>query len=326
MDLALSQKLDSLIALLHTWRGKMLFPPGSSDESKVDLCLCSSGGSDAYVFNSTKYFGEKSLNDIRRDLLLSAKHGGFNLMTQSCSVSKVAAGVKKRLVLACTRSTCYKGAKVADAECDDAVLRSDISVHGTVRTTKKLYNNVDSSCPDVQVRKTKTVHPVEEDRKCPFQITVELRQDDLWYLSKPRRHSAKAELLCMHKWHPKCEKEHMSNISTRYMSQEEKDELARFQSSHISMSVSAHLISSVSDFRWLPSQVQYCSSRENEFLNQIGGNLSSADQLLAYFRSRDDVSFVVLRDTSDGLVVTSTKGKQRTPMVSTISSGPVFDR
>ena len=62
--------------------------------------------------------------------------------------------------------------------------------------------------------------------------------------------------------------------------------------------------------------MQHCSSRENEFLNQIGGNLSSADQLLAYFRSRDDVSFVVLTDTSDGLVVTSTKGKQC----------PVFDR
>ena len=46
----------------------------------------SSGGSDAHVFNSTKYFGEKSLNGIHRDLLLSAKHGGFNLMTQSCGV------------------------------------------------------------------------------------------------------------------------------------------------------------------------------------------------------------------------------------------------
>ena len=41
----------------------------------------------------------------------------------------------------------------------------------------------------------KTVHPVEEDRKCPFQITVEQLEDDLWYLCKPRRHSAKVELV-----------------------------------------------------------------------------------------------------------------------------------
>jgi len=166
MELALSQKLEGLISLLHTWRGAMLFPPGSSDEPKVDLCQCSTGGSDSYVFNRNKYCGD-----------------------------------------------------------------------------------------------------------------------------------------------PKCHKEDMANISTRYMSLEERNELARFQSSHISTSVSANLISSLSDFRWLPSQVQYCSSKENEFLNQVCGTLSSADQLLAYLRSRDDVSFVVLTDTSDGLVVTSTKGK-----------------
>ena len=80
-----------------------MFPPCSSEEPKVDLCqfvtgeLQSSIVFGSYVFNSTKYFGEKSLNDIRRDLLLSAKHGGFDLTTQSCGVTKLATGVKKRL-------------------------------------------------------------------------------------------------------------------------------------------------------------------------------------------------------------------------------------
>lgn len=215
MDLSLSQKLDVLISRLQTWQGEMVFPPCSSEEPKVDLCqfvtgeLQSSIVSGSYVFNSTKYFGEKSLNDIRRDLLLSAKHGGFDLTTQSCGVTKLATGVKKRLMLVCTRSTCYKGAKNVGNNNNCHVLVPDISIHGTVCTTKKLYNNKDSSCPDVQVRKTKTTHPVDQDRRCPFQITVELREDDLWYLWKPRRHSAKAELSCMHKWHPKCNKEDM---------------------------------------------------------------------------------------------------------------------
>ena len=117
MDLSLSQKLDVLISRLQTWQGEMVFPPCSSEEPKVDLCqfvtgeLQSSIVSGSYVFNSTKYFGEKSLNDIRRDLLLSAKHEGFGLTTQSCGITKLATGVKKCLMLVCTRSTCYKGAK-----------------------------------------------------------------------------------------------------------------------------------------------------------------------------------------------------------------------
>ena len=59
------------------WRGTISFPTGSSDEPKVDLCQFSTDGSDSYVFNAAKYFGEKSLNDAYSDLLLSAKYGGF---------------------------------------------------------------------------------------------------------------------------------------------------------------------------------------------------------------------------------------------------------
>jgi len=110
------------------------------------------------------------------------------------------------------------------------------------------------------------------------------------------------------------------------MSNEEKEELAQFNSSHISTSVFANLISTLSDFRWLPSQVKYCSMKESDLISQVCDTLSSADHLLAYLRSRDDVTFVVLTDTSNGLVVTSTKGKQRTPVTTTISSGPVYYR
>ena len=97
MELALSQKLDGLVSLLNTWRGTMLFPPGSSDEPKVDLC--SHSGSDSYVFHCNKYCGEKSMNDIRRDLLLAAKYGGFDLMTKSSGGTKVAACVKRRQMI-----------------------------------------------------------------------------------------------------------------------------------------------------------------------------------------------------------------------------------
>jgi hypothetical protein len=47
---------------------------------------------------------------------------------------------------------------------------------------------------------------------------------------------------------------------------------------------------------------------------------------LVYLRSRDDVSFVVLTDTTDGLLVTNVKGRQRREFSTTITSGSVFDR
>jgi hypothetical protein len=75
--------------------------------------------------------------------------------------------------------------------------------------------------------------------------------------------------------------------------------------------VSANLLSSISDFRWLPSQVRYCCSKEDQLLTSVSSNVSSADALLAYLGGRDDVSFVILTDTEDGLVVTLVKDVPR---------------
>ena len=60
-------------------------------------------------------------------------------MTRNFGGTKVAVCVKKSLVVACTRSTCYhKGLNIVAAENVMAVLLPNISVHGTVCTSKKL--------------------------------------------------------------------------------------------------------------------------------------------------------------------------------------------
>ena len=261
---------------------------------------------DFYVFSRDRYYGEDSLNDVRRDLLLSAKLGGFELVTHSSGGNKVALGVKRRLVLTCARNRCYKGGKT-QIQPHGNVLTPDISIHGTVFSNRKQYNNPDSTAPDYLVRKTSTGHPVEDDQRCPFQVAIELREENLWYLCRGRRHSNKADVCCTHMWHPKLDSDQICNLSVRYATVEQKRELNRYSKCHLSTSVSANLLSSISDFRWLPSQVRYCCSKEDQLLTSVSYNVSSADALLAYLRGRDDVSFVILTDTEDGLVVTTSK-------------------
>ena len=79
MDLTLSIKLEELIRNAESWDAELWFPPSAPDDTKVDLCaLIKSANSsisiDVYTFDPTKYFGETSLNDLRRDILTSAKN------------------------------------------------------------------------------------------------------------------------------------------------------------------------------------------------------------------------------------------------------------
>ena len=122
---------------------------------------------------------------------MSAKLGGFELVTHSSGGNKVAVGVKRRPVLTCSRNRCYKGGKT-QIQPHGTVLAPDISMHGTVFLSRRQYNNPESTAPDALVRKTSTGHPVEDDQHCPFQVVIELRGDSLWYLSQGRRHSNKA--------------------------------------------------------------------------------------------------------------------------------------
>ena len=47
-------------------------------------------GVDTYQFNTQKYVGKDSLNIIRRDLLLAAKHCGYERVTSNNSVTRQA--------------------------------------------------------------------------------------------------------------------------------------------------------------------------------------------------------------------------------------------
>ena len=100
MDLSLSKKLDELISHLDTWQGKLMSPPSVPENERFDLCafidssrLALPSVSDFYVFPRDRYFGEESLNDVRRDLICQ-------LSLEVLSLSLIAVEVTKlRLVL-----------------------------------------------------------------------------------------------------------------------------------------------------------------------------------------------------------------------------------
>jgi len=70
--------------------------------------------------------------------MLSAKLGVFELVTHSSGGNKVAVGVKRRIVLTCSRNRCYKGGKT-QIRPHGTVLAPDISMHGTVFSNRKQY-------------------------------------------------------------------------------------------------------------------------------------------------------------------------------------------
>jgi len=126
---------------------------------------------------------------------------------------------------------------------------------------------------------------------------VELRSDGNWYLSNPRRYSSDCYHSLHHRFHPKLSIDEGTNLSIKYASLVELEELKKHGQFHLKSSLSASMVSTLSDFRWLPSQVKYCSAKEQLLVDDLSDAISSADRLLSYLRSRDDVSFVVLTDS-----------------------------
>ena len=152
---------------------------------------------------------------------------------------------------------------------------------------------------------------------------MELCSDGCWYLSNPRRYSSDCYHSLQHRFHPKLLIDEVSNLTIKYASPMELQELKKHGQCHLKSSLSATMVSTLSDFRWLPSQVKYCSAKEQMLVDELSESISSADRLLSYLRSRDNVSFVVLTDSSDGLVVTRGKGRPKEDNVIVISDGPV---
>ena len=83
MDISLANENDVLLVELEPWDGQLLFGDGGT---KQDLCKLlrtsyDSGILTNYQFDTSKYVGLDGVNVIRKDLMLAAKHCGYELVT-----------------------------------------------------------------------------------------------------------------------------------------------------------------------------------------------------------------------------------------------------
>ncbi len=135
-------------------------------------------------------------------------------------------------------------------------------------------------------------------------MTIFLSVDGYWYL-KLYQNGTNAST---HFGHPKFDREEVVSRGGYHLSDHQRTLLATYSSTNLSTSVSAHLLSKISDFRWLPQQIKCCCNATESLAEALTSDLSSADLLLAYPRSRDDVTYIVLTDTMSGLLVRQGKG------------------
>jgi hypothetical protein len=54
---------------------------------------------------------------------------------------------------------------------------------------------------------------------------------------------------------------------------------------------------------WLPQQIKYCCGATESLVESLTSELSSADLLLAYLCSMDDVTYIVLTDTISSVLI-----------------------
>ena len=113
MVFSLANELDVLLVELESCDGQLLFGEG---DSKQDLCKLLRNNYDSgvlanYQFNMSKYAGLDGVNVIRKDLMLAAKHCGYELMTSHSRSTYQAIGVERKLTLSCSHHRCYKGYK-----------------------------------------------------------------------------------------------------------------------------------------------------------------------------------------------------------------------
>ena len=78
-----------------------------------------------------------------------------------------------------------------------------------------------------------------------------------------------------HFGHPKLVREEVVSLGGSHLSDQQRTLLATYSSTNLSTSVSAHLLSEISDFRWLPQQVKYCCNATESLAEALTSDLSS---------------------------------------------------
>ena len=342
---------DQLIALLEAgqqWHCKLMFSVDT--EHVVNLCdymhrdflpdhvkvtdTASFPPTSRFRFSPELYGdGIKSLNKLRKDLVASAKQAGFVLVT----LSSVLRGTSvPYIVFGCSRHQSYRSTRgksysfSAEKVTADDVKEQVVTVRRNKTKQAVAFNNKQKpsaskgkssklmskhptpSTP-AQRRRNATTRVTDPSHRCPFSFRVFLHSDGFWYLFMSINKMQVGLSPSSHCYH-----EELSSVvtrsSSRHMSFEELERIRQHNGVHLSTSLSAHLLSSLSDNLWLPSQVSYVCSKTKALVADLNKASSSADRLLTYLRDTPGISYIVLTDDANGGLIAK-RGKGR-PKVS----------
>jgi hypothetical protein len=340
-------KFDELVAVLDAaqhWQCQLMFPVGSSEA--VNLCdymhrdflgdhaqppdIASFPSTSRFRFPQERYGdGLKSVGKLRKDLVTAAKQSGFVLVTSSSVLKRT--GVNPYIVFSCSRHEKYRSTrgKLYTFSADKVTANhvKEQKVHVKRNKTKRLVafnekKQKKASLPSPKhpapitpskKRRNSTTRTTEPTQRCPFSFRVFLHTDGMWYLfmSVLKLHAGMfPNSHCFHEQLTSA----LTRTSSRYMSFEELERIRQHNSVHLSTSLSAHLLSNVSDNLWLPSQVSYVCNKTKELVADLNKSTSSADRLLHYLRQSHGVSYIVLTDDGNGgLLAKRGKGRPRAP-------------
>ena len=124
---------------------------------------------------------------------------------------------------------------------------------------KEKYNNIVSEKPDIQIRKLRTSRPLVCYWWCPFKIVIDLGDDGLWYqwhVNMKTMNKFNTKKCSQHMYHPIKVMDEIQSLPYHYIPKDMKKEFWWYGMCNISSSVAANLVSTISDFWWLPSQVK----------------------------------------------------------------------
>jgi hypothetical protein len=139
--------------------------------------------------------------------------------------------------------------------------------------------------------------------------------NDRWYVKLPdlsRCENLRTDRPHTHLGHPQIIPDHLAS-STKLLTQEDLDSIKNYTELHFTSSQAALLLSK-DDTNYLPRQLAWLSKKAIEPSAFLSAEASSAEKLLAYLDSQDDITWISLMDrrgTSSGLVVRTNKGRPK---------------
>lgn len=158
------------------------------------------------------------------------------------------------------------------------------------------------------------------DECCPFCFTIYLKDDTAhylpgrWFLS--RASHAKAPIAGRHSSHYRLDTEDI-RASSLLMTNENRELAKQSSQLHFASSHTAALLALRDEFgiAWDSRQISYLTRKERQQQSFLNESASSAENLIASFDQRDDVSYcMVSYDRLDGLVLLQKKSRKKVPL------------